>query len=546
MLKEIPPLTPTNELNALVIDNQSLVHEMITQALWGVGLTNVKCAYNAYHAVRLCEETQFDFVFIAFNVSSDRDGFHLFEELKHHNFIGEKTTVIFLSAETSAELVNCIVEMQPDDFWVKPLDKSRIEGRIRHLINVRKKLHKLLYCLHQKEFAAAIYYAERQLQDNTVSEYHPRLRRIVGDCLMSLHQFETAQDYYTKLAQTIDHAWVHIGLAASLLKQDNLEEADVLIESLLERRDTRFLTYDLLAKYYVEKEQFDLAYEQIKQASKLAPRNIQRNKRVWDLARLNHDKSGQLAAVQNMAKYAKNSIHDSPDMSLNVIRSSIDLATTLGTAEAEKLIRKASSDLVELQQRRASDKELANQISVIQSRVYCLQDKKKLAEQIMQDNAMRRTKGVSIEDNLDKMKAYHELGMREECVHILDALRTQMEGDTFSGQVVNAYLEQEAIERQEINFTPKELKQMAAVNYKENRLLPAFNNLKQAFVLSPSDKQIALSLLKVLASMNEKSPINQDQEDVAKKAVSFLSSSKLVAVQQEKFDAYSLALGMQA
>lgn len=544
MLEKIPPLTPINELNALVIDNQSLVHEMITQALWGVGLKNVKCAYNAYHAVRLCEETQFDFVFIAFNVSSDKDGFHLFEELKHYNFISEQTTVVFLSAETSSELVNCIVELQPDDFWVKPLDKSRIEGRIRHLINIRKKLHKLLYCLHSKEYAAAIYYAERQLKDESVAEYHPRMRRMIGDCLMALRQFESAQDYFTKLALALDYAWVQIGLASSLLQQDKIDEADILIEALLERKDTRFLTYDLLAKFYVEKEQFDLAYEQIKQATKLAPRNIQRNKRVWDLARLNHDKQGQLTAVQNMAKYAKNSIHDSPDLTLNVIRSTIDLATTLGTTDAEKLLRKAGADLVELQHKKSSDKGLANQISVIQSRMFCLQDKKKQAEEIMQDTSLRRTSGVSVEDNLDKMKAFHELGMREECVHFLDVLRSQIEGDTFSGQVVNAYLEQEAIERTEINFTPKELKQMAAVNYKESRLLPAYNNLRQAFVLSPSDKQIALSLLKVLATMQSKSPIDDGQADVARQAIGLLNDAMLAPAQDSKFKEYLKQLNL--
>ena len=32
--------------------------------------------------------------------------------------------------------------------------------------------------------------------------------------------------------------------------------------------------------------------------------NIERNKKLWDLARLNRDKYGQLSAVQNMAKFA--------------------------------------------------------------------------------------------------------------------------------------------------------------------------------------------------------------------------------------------------
>ena len=88
------------------------------------------------------EARQFDFVLLSFNVSHDKDGFHLFEELKHLNHINDTTTVVFLSAETSPELVNCIVELQPDDFWVKPLQRNKIESRLDYLIQVRLKLHK--------------------------------------------------------------------------------------------------------------------------------------------------------------------------------------------------------------------------------------------------------------------------------------------------------------------------------------------------------------------------------------------------------------------
>jgi DNA-binding response OmpR family regulator len=115
MLEKIPAPTPREELHVLVIDNQGLVHDVVSSALHEIGIKNVSSAFNAFHAKRLCAARQYDFVLLAFNVSHDKDGFHLFEELKHLNHINDTTTVIFLSAETSPELVNCIVELQPDD-----------------------------------------------------------------------------------------------------------------------------------------------------------------------------------------------------------------------------------------------------------------------------------------------------------------------------------------------------------------------------------------------------------------------------------------------
>ena len=342
----------------------------------------------------------------------------------------------------------------------------------------------------------------------------------------------------------MDHAWVHIGLTRSLLRQDELEEAQLLVDDLLLRPDTRFLTFDLLAQYFIEKEQFDIAYEQMKEASKLAPRNIERNKRLWDLARLNHDKAGQLSAVQNMAKFAKNSIHDSPQLTLNVIRSTIDLATSLGNTETEKYLQKAEAELEELKNQKGMQNQLGEQIDVVKARVLCLRDDKRSAEKIMKDRSAS-TEGLSMEDSLDKMKAFHELGMREQCVSILDKLRKQIEGDTFTSQVVNEYLNQESIERTEIQFTTKELKQMATVNYKENRLIPAYNNLRQALTLSPKDKQIALSLLKVIAQIHLDDTLTDEQMKTAHRAAKLLQASGLSATQADKRDQYVKLIGIE-
>lgn len=543
MLEKIPAPTLKQDLRVLVIDNQSLVHDVVVSALHAVGIKHVVSAFNAFHAIRLCEDRPFDFVLLAFNLSHDKDGFHLFEELKHLNHINDTTTVIFLSAETSPALVNCIVELQPDDFWVKPLKPKSIEIRLNYLLEIRYKLHKMLYCMHMGDFSTAMYYAERQLKDPSLRDYYPQIKRLIGECLLQLRDFETSETYFRELLQTQDYAWIHIGLVRSLLRQDELEEAQLLVEDLLKRPDTRFLTYDLLAQYFIEKERFDLAYEQMKEASKLAPRNIERNKRLCDLARLNHDKVGQLYAVQNMAKFAKNSIHDSPQLSLNVIRSTLDLATSIGTGEGEKYLVRAEAELEEVRHQKGVQTQLGEQVDVIKARMLCLRDDKESAEKIMMNN-VRPNDSLSMEDNLDKMKAFHELGMREECIGILDKLRTQIEGDTFSSQVVDEYLKQESIERTEIQFTTKELKHMATVNYKENRLQPAYNNLCHAFTISPTDKQVALSLLKVIVQIYKNDPLTSEQLAIAAKAGKLLCSQNLSATQAEKRDQYIVHLGL--
>tara|TARA_Y100000296_G_scaffold16861_1_gene19734 strand:+ start:343 stop:2028 length:1686 start_codon:yes stop_codon:yes gene_type:complete len=545
MLENIPAPTPKEDISVLVIDNQGLVHEVIGSALHEIGIREVTSAFNAFHAKRLCDAKEFDFVLIAFNVSQDKDGFHLFEELKHLGHIKDTTTVIFLSAETSPELVNCIVELQPDDFWVKPLQRTLVESRLTYLIQARQKLHKMRYCMQNGDFAAAMYFAERHLKNNDLQEYHPRIKRVIGDCLFQLKDFEAAEIYYRDLLQAMDHAWVHLGLVKTLLKRDALQDTLAAVENLLVRSDTKFLTFDLLAQFYIEKEQYNEAYEQMKEASRLAPRNIERNKRLWALARLNHDNVGQLSAVQNMAKFAKNSIHESPQLTLNVIRSILDLATNLQGDESEKYVTKAEAELNDFVQVKGVQNFFNDQVDILRARLLCLKQKKTEAAALMERHVVS-IDGLSIEDSLDKMKAFHELGMREQCARVIDDLQKQIQGDAFASQVVNAYLNQESIERKEIHFTAKELKHMATVNYRENRLLPAFNNLKQAMTLSPHDKQLALSLLKVSAQLKCLSMLSEQQVEVALRAVDMLAAHSLSIAQAKKRDQYIEAIGLKS
>ncbi len=86
---------------------------------------------------------------------------------------------------------------------------------------------------------------------------------------------------------------------------------------------------------------------------------------------------------------------------------------------------------------------------------------------------------------------------------------------------------------------------MAAVNYKENRFVPAYNNLRQALTLSPGNKQIALSLLKVLVQLNKKEPLSDEQLEQAVKAATTLSGVGPGTTQAEKRNEYVHLLNIE-
>ncbi len=534
-------LTALNKLNVLIIDDQILVQNVIKSALFELGIENIKCAENAYYGLRLCEQTRFHVVICAFNVKSDKDGFHLLEELKFKRHVTKCTVLIFLSAETSEDLVNSIVELQPDDFWVKPLNIKHVQSRLPLALDIKRTLFNVYQAIDRQDYSKAMYYAERHLLNPALSKHHLQMKRLIGECLLNLREFTDAARYYETLLQSHKVSWAYLGYIKALLQQDKLEEIKALLQQMTDKTDTRFATYDMLAHYYIGKQDFEQAYEEIKKATRLAPRNIERNKRLLDLARLNHDHIGQYQATIAMAKHAKNSIHDSPLLRLNVVRAGIDYATTLEKDDATKVLNQAEKLLTELEKQAPLVAQIKDQLLVVRARLHTAREERPKAESII-DNHVSLRPGTSVEDNLDKVKALHELGRREDAVSMLDAIKRQISGSGLTNQVVGKYIEQEVAERAAVHFTPQQLNRMAVEFFKRGKFHAALNSLEQAFSLTPKNMSVALNILKVLVALQSQQQMDEGHIELAKKLLQQLQQETLDPEQQEMFTEYQQQL----
>ncbi|MEW6983398.1 response regulator [Colwelliaceae bacterium 6471] len=528
-------LNDFSQLNVLVIDDNRLVHDFLKSTFYSLGFQNVRCAENAYYGLRLCGEMHFNIIICAFNIKSDKDGFHLLEELKFKGYVKKTTILIFLSTETDESLVNSIVELQPDDFWVKPLIPKMVQKRLLYTLEIKKQLFNIYHAIDSKEFSKVIYYADRHLLDKKLSKYHANILRMKGDALINLVEYKEAESFYKSLMEKYDYAWVHVGYVRSLLKQGRIEEIHALIEQLANKPSTRFATHDMLAQYYLEQEHYDLAYDEIQKATALSPRNIERNKKSWDLARLNHDHMGQYVATRSIAKYAKNSIHDSPVLLLNVIRAGIDLACTITDDSSNKILEQSERYIHELETEYDDASEFKQQLIVIKARIHNAREESDKAEKLV-ENHMSLQPSHLIEDNLDKVKVLHELGMREEAIALLAVIKKQISGDSLASEVVGKYVEQETDERSEIHFTPKQLNSMAVEFFQKNKLQPALDSVAQALKLAPKNVKLLFSLFKILIVMKEQDDIDESHHELANNIIDVLTKLNLDEKKQDVFD----------
>ena len=528
-------LAQLDQLNVLIIDDNLLVHSILKESLFALGIKEVRCAQNAYYGLRLCDEMHFHIVICAFNVKSDKDGFHLLEELKFKGHVTKTTVLIFLSTETNESLVNSIIELQPDDFWTKPLAIKKVRSRFIAILKVKQVLFNINNAIDKKSYAKVLYFAERHLKNEKLAFYHPNINRIIGESYLALREFVEAEKFYFQLFKQYKYSWVYLGYAKALLKQGRLEEISDMLKTLIDKPETRFGAHDMMAQYFIEQEDYEQAYEEIKKAMALAPRNIERNKKSWDLARLTHDHKGQYVATKNIAQQAKNSIHDSPELLLNIIRSSIDLACATPDESANDLLQQTDRYIRQFEHDLHDANLFKQQLIVVKARLHNVRNERDKATKLVENHMSLQPTNV-VEDNLDRVKVLHELGMREDAIDLLAAINKQIAGDSLNSQVVRRYIAQETQQREEIHFTAKELNSMAVEHFQKNRLLPALDAIKQALTLSPNNTKLLFSELKILIKIKQEEQGTSEHEEATEKIIAELDTANLEGKSRATFE----------
>ncbi|EWH09517.1 response regulator receiver [Catenovulum agarivorans DS-2] len=522
--------------NVLIIDDQALAQVFLKQSLEKLGFDKIMVAESAKHALRLAEEHQFNVIICSFNLSRDKDGYQLFEELKAKGAIKLTTTFIFTSAETDAALVNSVVELQPDDFLAKPFTAKELSDRLRRVLTRKHTLTKVYRALEQNNYAAVLEQVDTLLMDPKAANLYPLLMRIKGDALLASQQYQQAAQFYYEIITLQKFTWAMVGLAKAYLGLDKEDAAINILEKLVAKPQTRLAALDLLGQYYIQHDEYELAYQKLQNASELSPRNIDRHKSVVQLARLVHDHSGQYNAAKAMLKYAKRSFHETADLYLTVARSGIDYALTLPEQESAVIVRQSEKFLEALKDQFPSSAENKDKISIVQARIHYLKDEESKAKQLV-SNILEHEESGNLEDYIDKAKAFHELGYQDQAIHLLENIHQQYnEDNTVNDKVLAAYLTQEKSEKTEIPFTPRQLNNIAVQLYGKKQYPAAIQAFADALRLMPKNVRIALNMLQALVDQMVRTALDEQQTKLYNSAISIISQQNLPHDQQTRYE----------
>lgn len=114
----------------LIVDDQVLAQGYMKYSLEWLGFNDITYEDKAPKAIKMIKGNHYDLIVCSYNLKKEQDGYYLYDELKNTQALSPRTAFVFISADTNVELVQSIVDMQPDDFLAKPFTVKELDRRL--------------------------------------------------------------------------------------------------------------------------------------------------------------------------------------------------------------------------------------------------------------------------------------------------------------------------------------------------------------------------------------------------------------------------------
>jgi DNA-binding response OmpR family regulator len=521
-------------MRVLVIDDHMLAKGYLKYSIEELGFQNIEYVDKVNQALNAIRSTRYDLIICSYELKQEQDGYFLYEELKQANDLPPSTAFIFISADTTPDIVHSIVELQPDDFLAKPFTVRELNKRLTRVLTRKRALGSIYSLIEANQLDPALTEIEAFLTEPKNADFYALALKLKGELLLARKYFDQAKEFYQAIINVQNFTWAQLGLIRCYINLDEDDDAEKKILELAFKPGSMLAAYDLLAALQIKHKEFEDALETVGIASDVSPRNLKRHHTTLDLARLTHDYKEQFEAAKRIVKYAKNSIHDKPEIYLNAARAGIDFAMTAEQDQTSKLIRQVG-DYVKQMKSSFPKAEVKDQLTVIDARMLYLQDEADNAKALLEQMSETSLEAQSMDALLDKAKAFHEVGLHDNALTILDTIAKRCVQDPDQSELFLNYIQQERQEKDSIRQSPKELNNSAVRQYRQGDLNAALETFRQAFTIMPKNPSIALNLLQAAALSLRDSGQTPYDKDVIRHCMLTIENGKLDGEQNQRY-----------
>jgi CheY-like chemotaxis protein len=527
------------KIRILIIDNVVSAKEQFTLPLEQIGFRDIQYVESTNRALLAIEKLPFDLIICAYSIQTEHDGLYFYEQLLQLKSLNSKTGFIFTSSLASFDIIQSIVDLPPDDFVVKPVNSEKLAQRINRVLKRKQRMNAICEFIEQQKYNSALTEVDNVLSSQNNRELFPIALKTKGDLLLLSQRYADAGVFFTSMLKVQALTWAEVGLIKCLIALDQDDEAEKRIVALACKRETKIIAYELLAILHVKHNKFNEALESALMAVEISPKSFKRQNTTRLLAKLSHDHETEFDITKRMLICAKNSVKESPQLYKNAVRAGIDFAMSAEPQQLQEIMSATKQFLTQLKKQYAIE-EHAEEVKVMQARILYLQNENEKALNVIyqfnRDNSL-----MSDEALVDKAKALHEIGLKDDAIALYSALekRALQHVSHFDELLSNTSLfsklvSKEKKEKESIQLNPRELNKEGRQAFNNGNFGKAFKIFSQASVLMPKNTSIALNLLHVISKLKINTAISELGLHV-NHSVNLLEHKKLNFEQSQKY-----------
>jgi DNA-binding NarL/FixJ family response regulator/Flp pilus assembly protein TadD len=306
-------------LSALIIEPHAGMRASIHNMLNLCGLTKIDHAGSSNNAIKHLGLKTFDLILCEYDLDGGQDGQQLLEDLRHHKLITLATMFFMVTAEGNYGKVVSAAELAPTDYILKPFTADRLLERIARALdkrNVFMPVYQFMEVGNQRDAIAACIEGVKN---------HPRYAidflRLRAELHMFLGEPAEAEPIYSQLYEAKAIAWARLGLAKTLFMRERYQEAQGILEQLVDSNKKFVDAYDWLAKTHAAVGAMEKTQTVLAEAVAVSPHAVRRLRKLGEVALETGDTETAEKVLKQVVSKAKYSEFRDPEDHLKLVQT---------------------------------------------------------------------------------------------------------------------------------------------------------------------------------------------------------------------------------
>jgi CheY-like chemotaxis protein len=144
------------DTKVLIVDDQVLAKGYMKYSLEELGFGDITYVDKISLALTTIRNQRYDLIICSYNLKREQDGYYFYDEIKTNGELPSSTAFVFISADTNSDLVQSIIELQPDDFLAKPFTVKELDRRLSRVLARKKALNAVYLCIEKNLYQRAL------------------------------------------------------------------------------------------------------------------------------------------------------------------------------------------------------------------------------------------------------------------------------------------------------------------------------------------------------------------------------------------------------